>query len=393
MTQHQAIDTTRLVSAFRELYGADPRVFSAPGRVNLIGEHTDYNDGFAMPMAIERRTHVAAAPRSDRLVHVSSVNMRDSQVFDLDAPGPKQRGMWLDYVEGMAQALRAEGLKIGGASLLIDSDIPAGSGLSASAALELAVGLALAALGGQSEPERLQLARAGQWAEHTYVGTHCGIMDQYISALGKSDHAMLLDCRNLERTFVPMDLTQAEVLICDTKVRHSLATSEYNRRREECAEGVALLSRVLPNVHSLRDVGSQAFAEGADRLPEVIRARCRHVVTENERALRGAEALTTGDLPLFGKLMEASHQSLRDDYEVSCRELDAVVEMAQRTPGVYGARMTGGGFGGAAVALIEPSKTEQIQDEFSRAFAAEFGTSLGLFATRACHGACETSLG
>src|SRR3978361_2197969 len=217
------IDPQALRGEFEALYGAAPLLFAAPGRVNLIGEHTDYNDGFVLPMAIERRTLVAGSPRSDLRIRARSLNMQSSIEFDLAQPGPEQRGSWLDCVEGMAQALLTSGFAVKGADLLIDSDVPAGAGLSASAALELAVGYALVSLAGASNSDRVQLALAGQNAEHTYVGTLCGIMDQYVVSLGQAAHALLIDCRSLEFTAVPLELGTACVLICDTKVKHELS--------------------------------------------------------------------------------------------------------------------------------------------------------------------------
>ncbi len=389
------LDLKQLKRAFVLTYdnqsSAPARTFSAPGRVNLIGEHTDYNDGFVLPIAIDRRTYVTAAPRADRKVRVKSQSMGEVYDFDLDAPSSGQRGLWLDYVEGTAQALLARGFQLTGMDLLIDSEVPAGAGLSASAALEMSIGLACAVLGGNSEPDLVKLALAGQSAEHEYVGTLCGIMDQYICALGREDHALLIDCRSLEPTFVPLELDGAEVVVCDTRVKHQLASSEYNKRRAECLEGVELLSKKLTGVHSLRDVTPADFERHSDVLPEVIRARCRHVVQENERTLQAAEALSRGNLPRFGELMLKSHESLRHDYEVSCVELDAVVDAARQLPGVYGARMTGGGFGGCVIALVDSQAVPSASEALNREFQRRFSRDLSIFSTRACAGAKEVN--
>ncbi len=384
------IDQVLLRSQFEQLYGETPRLFSAPGRVNLIGEHTDYNDGFVLPMAIERRTFVAGSARSDTRVRVRSRNADSSLELDLAEPGPKRRGSWLDYVEGTAQALLDAGFSVKGANLLIDSDVPPGAGLSASAALELAVGFALVSLAGDHDPDRVKLALAGQAAEHTYVGTLCGIMDQYVTALGRADHALLIDCRSLAFTPVPLRLGGACVLICDTRVKHELSSSAYNERRRQCEEGVRLIAQELASVRALRDVSESAFETLALRLPPVIAKRCRHVVTENARTLQAAQLLQSGKLAELGALMYASHASLRDDYEVSCVELDEAVAAASTEAGVYAAaRMTGGGFGGCTVTLLERSALDRVKSTIARRFEERFGATPQFLVTQASAGACE----
>jgi galactokinase len=382
-------DFVPLRRSFRSIYGAEPRIFSAPGRVNLVGDHTDYNDGFVFPIAIERRTLVAAAPRADRSVHVQSTRFANAGKFDLDRPGPKRQNGWLDYVEGMAQALEARGVRLTGADLLIDSDVPTGAGLSSSAALEMAVGLALCSLAGGEKLTRGELAVAGQTAEHEYVGTMCGIMDQLISALGQSDHALLIDCRTLETTPVRFARPDSVVLICDTKVTRELASSEYNRRRAECEEGVLALQSALPRVRALRDVSLPELEANATRLTETVRKRCHHVVTENARTLAAARALAESDLVELGRLMVASHRSLQIDYEVSCPELDLCVEIATAQPGVYGARMTGGGFGGCTVNVVAEEAVGSLSQVLSRELQRRFGKAPEIFATRASYGAKE----
>jgi galactokinase len=361
------INTEELREAFRNLYGSEPRLFSAPGRVNLIGEHTDYNDGFVLPMALERATVVAAAPRNDRRVRVRSLSLNESAEFDLDQPGPTQRGIWLDYVEGVAQSLLARGARLSGADLAIDSDVPVGAGLSSSAALEVSVGLALLSIAGE-EMDRVSLALAGQRAEHVYVGTMCGIMDQFVAALGEEGHALLIDCRALTAVPLPLDTSSMVVAICDTNVKHALASSEYNTRRAECERGVQILSEVLPGIRALRDVSVDDFLKHEERLPEPVRRRCRHVVTEDARTLAAAEALRAGELEKMGQLMVLSHASLRDDYEVSCRELDIMVEIALKVEGVAGARMTGGGFGGSTVNLVRRDALEEFREAIEREY-------------------------
>jgi galactokinase len=381
-------ETVRRV--FRELFGGEPRIFRAPGRVNLIGEHTDYNDGFVLPMAINRDTTVAAAARPDRRVHVHSVNLQQTMEFDLDNPGPTRRGLWLDYVEGMAQTTLSAGARLSGANLVLTSDVSIGGGLSSSAALEISVGTALLGISGGSL-DKIKLALAGQKAEHTYVGTKCGIMDQFIATLGKADHALLIDCRKLEGTLVPLNLDGTAIVVCDTRVRHSLATGEYNTRRAECEQGVELLRKAMPGIRALRDVSGEEFCRNEHLLPEPIRRRCRHVVTENDRTLGATRALESGDAAEMGRLMTASHRSLRDDYQVSCRELDILVDSALSVPGVFGSRMTGGGFGGCTVSLVLRGSLEQFQDAVSRKYLDATGLVPTIFPAEASDGASEIS--
>ncbi len=382
-----------LTARFRARFGAEPRLFSAPGRVNLIGEHTDYNDGFVLPMAIDSRTYVAAAARSDRRFRVHSEEMNELIDFDLDAPPHARRGLWGDYVEGTARSLDKRNMPVSGADLWIRSDIPPGAGLSSSAALEVAVGYALVRLRDPSEPDRRKLALAAQAAEHEYVGTLCGIMDQFIVALATRDHALSIDCRSLETRPIPLRLGSLRIVICDTTVRHALATSEYNARRAECQKGVTVLSRLDPNIRSLRDVSEELLNRGEPLLQRETFRRCRHVVREIERTVSAVSALESGNFNAFGELMRASHASLRDDYEVSCRELDVAVETAASVPGVFGARMTGGGFGGSAIALVEEASIPFLLERLELHSRKEFGiVPKFLTVSQPSNGVCEHAL-
>jgi galactokinase len=381
-------DSEAIVARFRSLYDGEPRLFRAPGRVNLIGEHTDYNDGFVLPIAINLGITLAAARRADRRVRVHSTNLNESVEFDLDHPGPRCRGIWLDYVEGIAQALLAQAIPLSGADMVLGGDVSLGGGLSSSAALEMSVGMALLALSGSTLDKR-SLALAGQTAEHNYVGTKCGIMDQFIGTMGRAGHALLIDCRHLESKLVPLWLPGTAVVVCNTKVKHSLASSQYNARRAECERGIDILREMMPGITALRDVSSVDFLHYQDRLPELVRRRCRHVISENERTLATACSLELGFIDEIGQLMNASHESLRDDYEVSCRELDILVEAARSVSGVAGARMTGAGFGGCTVNLVQRESLDRFHSTVTREYTAATGLTPDVFVVEASDGASE----
>jgi galactokinase len=385
------VDLFDLTEKFERRYGGKPRLFWAPGRVNLIGEHTDHNEGFVFPMALGQGTVVAIAPRRDPILRVWSLNLKDSVELDLDKLGAGRHGHWLDYVEGIASALLDRGIALIGADIAINSDITIGGGLSSSAALEMALGLSLVSISGGTI-DRLSLALAGQRAEHIHVGINSGIMDQFTSVYALRGHAILLDCRSLEGKNVPLNLREFQILICNSRVRHALASSEYNQRRLDCELGVKLLSTVLPGIRALRDVTLSQLETNRYVLPESVMRRCRHVVSENTRTLGAAEALAAGDVVRMGRLMSASHRSLRDDYQVSCRELDLLVESAEAQPGVLGARMTGGGFGGCTVNLVERSKSESFRERVSREYQSKAGIVPEIFEAESCEPACEIRL-
>ena len=378
-----------LLAEFRRRFGDGPaRVFWAPGRVNLIGEHTDYNDGFVLPIAIDRGTLVAARKRSDRQIRVHTMNLDESGQFDLDAPGKPRSGSWLDYVEGVARSLEARGAWLTGADLVIQSNVPVGAGLSSSAALEISVGMAVLSIAGLAMDGK-SLALAGQAAEHEYVGIKCGIMDQYVATMAAAGHALLIDCRAVESTQVPIAFRELALVVCDTGVRHALASSEYNRRRAECEQGARLLAEILPNIRSLRDVNMDDFGQCEKDLPKLLAKRCRHVITENYRTLAGRTLLEDGDGPGFGLLMLDSHASLRDDYEVSCAELDLLVETAMSVEGTLGARMTGGGFGGCTVNLVRNACLDRFRDTIQREYTRVTNVSPSIYVVEAAAGATE----
>jgi galactokinase len=375
----------RLAARFREQFGDAPRVYRAPGRVNLIGEHTDYNEGFVLPAALGLAAWVAGAPRGDGRLLVYSEHAREHREWNLRDAEPAPARHWSDYVAGVAVMLRRSGYAVDGATLLVAGDVPIGSGLSSSAALEVAAALALLDLAG-SQIDRTELAKVCQQAENDFVGARTGIMDQFIACHALSGAALLLDCRSLDARPVPI-AANLRLVACNSMVRHGHAGGEYNRRRQECERGVAYLRARDPCVRSLRDVDPGMLEAHQSGLPDAIFRRCRHVVTENGRVQETAAALDRGSLDTIGPLMAASHRSLRDDYEVSCPELDVLVELADASPGVYGARMTGGGFGGCTVNLVDADAVDEFHDRVTSEYEARTGRRPEIYVSEAGPGA------
>ena len=385
--------TEELVEQFRQHFGGEATLVSAgPGRVNLIGEHTDYNDGFVLPVALKRDVRFVLRPRADRQVHLYSVEFGEEGSFDLDAIAFNRDKLWLNYIQGMAQSLEQEGLRLTGIDATFSGNVPRGSGLSSSAALEVGTAHAFLAASGQERTlEGARIAQLAQRAENKFVGVNCGIMDQFISELGRENHALLIDCRSLEYTLVPMP-EDAAMVIGNTRASRSLASSAYNERRRECEEGVALLQQALPGIHALRDVTSEQLEANRHLLPENVYRRCRHVVSENERVLATVEALRRGDLAEVGALMNASHASLRDDYLVSSPALDAMVDAMRSVEGCYGARLTGAGFGGCAVALVKPGYEQAIADAVFEQYPKATSIWPEVYTTKAADGAQSAAL-
>lgn len=376
--------TEALKSRFREIYRQEPAVYRAPGRVNLIGEHTDYNDGFVFPAAIDLFTWVAIAPREDARVRVRSEDVNEESEFEL---GPHSQGTsarWSQYVFGVALMLQRDGQRLKGANLLIRGEVPIGAGVSSSAALEVAAGFALVANSG-AQMERRELARLCQKAENEIVGMRCGIMDQLASACCAADHALLLDCRSLEYRNLPLP-GGVQLVICHTMVKRELAGSAYNTRRAECEEGVRLLAERFPQVRALRDATMEQLEACRAVMPENVYRRCHHVITENGRVLRAADALEQNRLDDLSRAMAESHRSLRDDYEVSCAELDLLVDLAKRQQGVHGARMTGAGFGGCTINLVDADKVDAFRNHVSAGYQQQTGIRPDIYICHAADG-------
>jgi galactokinase len=374
----------KIQQAFRERFNKEPLLIGAPGRVNLIGEHTDYNEGFVLPGAVDKRIYVAIAPNETNTVNVFASQFNESYSFSLDITGP-QKG-WMNYLLGVSYHIQQQGKKIGGVDLVIDGDIPVGAGMSSSAALCSAYGFALNELF-QLGLSRMDLAFIGQKTEHTFVGVNCGIMDQFASLHGKKGHVMKLDCRSLEYEYIPFDFPGYKIVLVNSMVSHSLAGSEYNVRRQQCEEGVAILQKHYPEIKSLRDVEPAMLMQYQDELPPVVFDRCSFIVYEKERLLRGCDALKNNDLTTFGKLMFATHEGLSKKYSVSCTELDFLAECAQHITGVAGARMMGGGFGGCTINIVQADVVDIFTQKIQAAFNGLFRITPEVYVTQIEDGA------
>ena len=382
------VNKAELKARFREIFpDSTPRTLvRAPGRVNLIGEHTDYNDGFVLPIAMSQALYVVAGESNDAQIAVHSTAFDQTATFPAGEPAPPTAPAWANYVRGVAALLGKNGVRLNGGRLLIDSDVPVGGGVSSSAALEIGAALALLALAAETM-EPVPLALLARRAEHEYAGSPCGIMDQFICALGEAGHALLLDCRSQAYEHVPVPAGDACLVVMNTQVKHEIGSSEYPVRQQQCRDGLAVIQASHPDVVALRDVTPATLDAHSGAMDTVAFQRCRHVVTEIARTIRAADALRARDFQAFGKLMFASHASLRDDYAVSCPELDHLVEIARTVPGVYGARMTGGGFGGCAIALVRRDAEPALRAAVARRYDTRFEKPAIVYTTTASRGA------
>ena len=380
--EFQNIDQVSTVC--EQQFGEIPKLLvSAPGRVNLIGEHTDYNDGFVLPIAIDKKVVIGGSLRNDKRVRLYSLNFEERSEFSIDSL--ENQNSWTDYVKGVIDELFKAGYELKGFDAVVAGNVPRGAGLSSSAALEVSTAFFLAQLHDiEMSPETM--AQLCQRAENQFIGMNCGIMDQFISRLGQKEHALYLDCRDLSYQQIPCVLGEYTVVICNSNVKHKLVDSAYNERRAQCEEGVRLLQSRLKDITALRDVSHEQLEEHASLLSPTVYQRCKHIITENERVIHAVEALKQGNLEQFGVLLNQSHTSLRDDYEVSCEEVDHLVDISQHINGTLGARITGGGFGGSTVNIVKESASEDFQLTLLEEYKKRTGIHAEIYTSNAENG-------
>ncbi len=382
-----------LKKQFIEIFGGDEkdlRVFSSPGRVNLIGEHTDYNGGYVFPAALTMATTIIARKRDDSIIRMAATDLDDVVEGDLNTIDKYKDLWWGNYQFGVFDELRKAGYNITGADMLYHDTTPHGGGLSSSAAIEVASAIAMANLGGASDIDNIEMALLSQKAEHNYIGVNCGIMDQFASAMGKKNHVIFLDCKSLDYKLVPIKLDGYKLVISNTNKKRSLAASKYNERRSECEKGLELLNTVLKDKTCLGDISGDELESAKSAIDdEIILNRVSHVIAEDDRVLKAIDVLGKGDLIEFGKLMTASHVSLRDLYEVSCEELDTLVESALSIDGVLGSRMTGAGFGGCTVSLVREDAVDEFIEKVGKTYLDKIGYEASFYITEIGDGGRE----
>ena len=365
------MDSRKLEDKFTELFSITPFIVRSPGRINLIGEHTDYNDGFVFPAAIDKAVYFAVAANHQRKFRFYAYDL--NAYFELEISRlSKTKTQWANYLLGVYAGFLDAGYELGGVDCVFGGDIPMGAGLSSSAAIENGFAVALNHLF-HAGAGKLEMVKIAQKAEHNFAGVQCGIMDQFASMFGKKNHAVRLDCRTLDYDYAPLKLDDYTLILCDTRVKHQLASSEYNVRRRECETGVKSLQKYNPQIHALRDVNLEMLESYRSELSPVVYQRCAYVIKENTRVEKAFTALQNNDMELFGRLMYQSHEGLRDEYEVSCRELDFLFDAAVASGEIAGARMMGGGFGGCTLNLVKKNKTEIFAEKISKAYHDAFG--------------------
>jgi galactokinase len=363
-----------IVNKFRELYRQEPVVVRSPGRVNLIGEHTDYNEGFVLPAAVNKEIFFAIAPNGTHTMRAHAFDLNEAAEFDLKEVQRSDIG-WANYLLGVVAQLQKAKYHVKGFDVVFGGNVPIGAGMSSSAAVECGLAYGLNYLFAFNI-EKFTLVKMAQMAEHEYALVNCGIMDQFASMFGKHNHVVKLDCRSLEYEYFPFDLADYRIVLCDTQVKHSLASSAYNTRRQECETGVALLQKHYPEVHSLRDVTLEMLRKHQNEFDPVVYSRCTYVVEENLRVEQACQDLAQGDIPAFGQKMYASHHGLQHKYEVSCKELDFLVSEAKTSEDVLGARMMGGGFGGCTINLVKLAAIDSFTAQMTKAYKTAFDIDL-----------------
>jgi len=371
------VDVERLKSIFREFYDEEPLIVRSPGRINIIGEHTDYNGGFVMPATIDKAIYIGISKRKDEEIHLYAENYKQTHTAKLTELKISEKG-WPNYILGVVDQLLKRGYRIGGFNLYIDGDIPLGAGLSSSAAMECAAAYALDQLFALSIPQ-LDIVLIAQQAEHVFAGVSCGIMDQFASVFGRKDHAILLDCRSMDYQYIPLHLEGYQLLLLNTKIKHSLSNSAYNERRAQCEQGVAWVKNDYPGVVSLRDVTLDMLHQCVEQKDRNVYEKCRFVVTENQRLIKAAAHLKEGNLEALGQLMLETHKRLSEDYEVSCKELDFLVDTVKDLDAVLGARMMGGGFGGCTLNIVKSEEIDNLVNMVSTKYLNEFRIELDAY--------------
>ncbi len=387
-----------IIDEFINLYGGsmeDVRIFQSPGRVNLIGEHTDYNGGFVFPAALTMKTTIAVRRRNDNVIRLKATDLDIMVEADINKLDSYRDLKWGNYQLGVAYVLQNAGYDIVGCDMLYDDTVPHGSGLSSSAAIEVATALCFARFSNEkngidTDIDMIEMAKLGQKAEHEYCGVNCGIMDQFASAMGKENHAMFLKCDDLTFDYVPIELQGKKIILSNTKKKHALGDSKYNERRIECEKGFEILSKALPDKKCLGEISVSEFEANKHLFDnDVVCRRIKHVIYEDERVLESVDALKSGDIKRFGELMNQSHDSLRDDYEVTGTELDTMVEEARKIPGVFGSRMTGGGFGGCTVSIVEDAHVDEFIEQVGKNYKERTGITPEFYVSEIGNGGME----
>ena len=362
-------------SSFEQRFGVEPIVIKAPGRINLIGEHTDYNNGFVLPAAVDQAIYLAIGKSGSSESTLVSLDMDQTFEFSIDDFHPTKEKPWANYLMGVVAEIQKSGREVSGFNIVFSGDVPQGSGMSSSAALECGTCFALNELFDLSIP-KVEMVKMSQKAEHNYAGVMCGIMDQFASMMGSADHALLLDCESLEYRHFPIELTDHIIVLCNSNVSHNLADSEYNIRRKQCEEGVSLLQKYFPEVKSLRDVSLEQLNAHQSELSDVVYKRCKYVIEENERVMSMTKAMEAGEIDALGEILTIAQEGMRSEYEISCKEIDFMADFANNREDVVGARMMGGGFGGCTINLVNKGSEDQFISELNAAYKEQFNKEI-----------------